>query len=169
MKGTSNLGLIYREDTPVVLTGYSDADRAGDVGDRKSTSGYVFLLGGAAISWKSSKQTCVALSTAEAEYVALSAAAQEALWLQQLTSNLLNKSFRETTILEDNQSAICLAKNQQVHGRTKHIDIKYRDMVEAGRIKLTCSLKDFLSNNLRNFEDWQELVIIIAESENECW
>ena len=126
LKGTNKFGLIYREDTPVAITGYSDADWAGDVGDRKSTSGYVFLLGGAAISWKSSKQTCVALSTAEAEYVALAAAAQEAIWLQQLMGDLLNEIIRETTILEDNQSAaICRAKNQSIHGRTKHIDIKY--------------------------------------------
>ena len=137
MKGTSNLGLLYRENSSGEITGYSDAYWAGDVGDRKSTSGYMFLLGGAAISWKSSKQTCVALSTAEAEYVALSAAVQEALWLQQLASDLLNKSIRETTILEDNQSAVCLAKKDQVHGRTKHIDINYhfiRDLVEAERV-----------------------------------
>ena len=110
----------------------------------------MFVLGGTAISWKSSKQTCVALSTAEAEYVALSAAAQEAMWLQQLASDLLNKNIRETTILEDNQSAICLAKNQQVHGRTKHIDIKYHfihDLVEAGRIKLTyCASEDMVAD-----------------------
>ena len=181
LKGTSNLGLLYRENSPAEVIGYSDADWAGDVGDRKSTSGYIFLLGGAAISWKSSKQTCVALSTAEAEYVALSAAAQEAMWLQLLTSDLLNKSIRETTILEDNQSAICLAKSQQVHGRTKHIDIKYhfiRDLVEAGRIKLTyCASEDMvadmftegLSNSLRNFDYWQALLNSLTESEKECW
>jgi hypothetical protein len=124
LKGTSSLGLLYRNNAPAEITGYSDADWAGDVGDRKSTSGYAFLLRGAAISWKSNKQTCVALLTAEAEYVALSTAAQEAVWLQQLVSDLINESIQETTILEDNQSAIYLAKNQQVHGRTKHnIDI----------------------------------------------
>ena len=147
LKGTSNLGLLNREDTPAEITGYSAADWAGDVRDRKSTSGYVFLLGGAAISWRSSKQTCVALSTTEAEYDALSAAAQEAVWLQQLTSDLLKKSIRETTILEDNQ-----AKNHQVHGRTKHIDRKYhfiRDLVEAGRIKLTyCASEDMVADML---------------------
>ena len=161
LKGTSNLGLLYREDGPAEITGYSDADWAGDIGDRKSTSGHIFLQGVAAISWKSSKQTCVALSTAEAEYVALSAAVQEAVWLQQLTSDLLSRSIQETSILEDNQSAICLAKNQQVHGRTKHIDIKYhfvRDLVEAGRIKLTyCAsedmVADFLSTSLTNLDD----------------
>ena len=66
-KGTSNLGLLYRGDIAREVIGYSDADWVGDVGDRKSTSGYMFLLGGAAISWKSSKQTFVALSTAETE------------------------------------------------------------------------------------------------------
>ena len=68
------------------------------------------MLSGAAISWKGNKQTCVALSTAEAEYVALSAAGQEALWLQQLVSDLLNTSIQETTLLEDNHAAICLEK-----------------------------------------------------------
>ena len=63
----------------------------------------MFLLGGATISWKSSKQTCVTLSTAEAEYIALSAASQEAMWLQQLMSDLLNKRVQETTF-EDNRS-----------------------------------------------------------------
>ena len=69
LKGTRNYGLLYRKDAPAELTRYSDADWAGDVGDRKYTSGYIYLLGGAAISWKSSKQSCVALSTTKAEYV----------------------------------------------------------------------------------------------------
>jgi hypothetical protein len=103
LKGTSSLGLLYRESTPAELAGYSDADWAGDVGDRKSTSGYVFLLGGAAISWKSNKQTCVALSTAEAEYVALSATAQEAVWLQQL----LRTKTSEKLQFHDDTSACC--------------------------------------------------------------
>ena len=84
--------------------------------------------------------------------MALSAAAQEAVWLQQLGSDLLNKSIQETSILEDNQSAICLAKNQQVHRRTKHIDIKYhfiRDLVQAGRINLTyCASEDMVADML---------------------
>ena len=93
----------------------------------------------------------MALSTAKAEYVALSAGAQEAMWFQLLTSDLLNKSIRETTILEDNQSAICLATSQQVHGRTKHIDIKYHsicDLVEARWIKLTyCASEDMVADH----------------------
>ena len=108
LKGTVNLGLLYTQKASSECVGYSasDADWAEDLVSRKSTSGYVFLQGGAAITWKSSKQSCVALSTAKAEYVALSAAAQEALWLQQLTSELLNKCIHQTTIFEDNHSTI---------------------------------------------------------------
>ena len=109
-------------------------------------------VGGAAISWNSSKQTCVALYTAEVEYVSQSAAAQEAVWLQQLTSDLLNRSIQETVIFEDNQSAIYLAKNQQTHDWTKHIDIKYhfiRELVETGRIKLAyCPSADMVADIL---------------------
>ena len=105
LKGTSNYGLSYKGDIGGEITGYSDADWAGDITDRKSTSGYVFMQAGAAISWKSRKQSCVALSTAEAEYIALSAAVQEALWLQQLTSDLFNTHAKAMTIFEDNQSS----------------------------------------------------------------
>ena len=122
-----NLGLRYKDDD-TELVGYSDADWAGDLNDRKSTSGYVFMLGGAAISWKSCKQGCVALSTAEAEYMALASAAQEALWMTRLINEfrVFEASIMPPVkIYEDNQSGICIAKNQQQHGRSKHIDIKY--------------------------------------------
>lgn len=138
LRGTANLGLRYTKDSENKLTGYSDADWAGDLTDRHSTSGYVFEMGGAAISWRSKKQTCVALSTAEAEYVALAAATQEAVWLRQLTNTIL-KCDRSVTLFEDNQSAIAIARNPQFHGRTKHIDIKYhyvREEIEKGIISL---------------------------------
>ena len=77
LKGTIQLGHNYKQDAPCVFPGYSDADWAGYTSDRKSTSGYVFIMAGAAISWKRNKQTCVALSTTEAEYIALSAATHE--------------------------------------------------------------------------------------------
>ena len=88
LKGTSNYGLVYSKDEQRECVGFSDADWGGDLDDRKSTSGYLFKLSGAAISWRSKKQTCVALSTAEAEYMALASAAQEAMWLQQITTDL---------------------------------------------------------------------------------
>ena len=92
LKGTLNYGLLYKKNKLNTCVGYSDADWAGDVNDRKSTSGYIFQVGGTAVSWKSQKQSCTALSTAEAEYVALSQAAQEAIWLRQLNSDLLSDS-----------------------------------------------------------------------------
>ena len=82
LKGTHNLGLTYKKSDSNSCVGFSDSDWAGDLDDRKSTSGYIFQVGGTAISWKSRKQSCVALSTAEAEYIALSLAAQEAIWLR---------------------------------------------------------------------------------------
>ena len=99
------------------ISGYSDADWAGDVNDRKSTSGYLFIISNAAVSWKSRKQGCVALSTAEAEYIALAAASQEAVWIKKLVAELMlsNEDDKPIKIYEDNQSAICIAKNQQ-HG-----------------------------------------------------
>ena len=133
LKGTVNYGLLYSENASPDCVGFSDADWAGDLNDRKSTSGYTFQINGATVSWRSKKQTCVALSTAEAEYIALSAAAQEALWMRQLLTDLNVNIDEPVTIYEDNQSAIAMSKNPQFHGRSKHIDIKYhfvRDQVE---------------------------------------
>ena len=93
----------------------------------------MFQISGAVISWRSKKQTCVALSTAEGEYMALASAAQEAILMRQLLTDLRNPPREPTRIFEDNQSAICLAKNPQFHGRAKHIGIKYhvvREQVE---------------------------------------
>ena len=133
LKGTINYGLLYSENASPDCVGFSDADWAGDLNDRKSTSGYTFQMSGATVSWRSKKQTCVALSTAEAEYIALSAATQEALWMRQLLTNLSVNIEKPITIYEDNQSAIAMSKNPQFHGRSKHIDIKHhfvRDQVE---------------------------------------
>ena len=87
--------------------GYSDASWANDLGDLKSVSGYIFMLSGASISWRSKKQITVALSTVEAEYVALSAAAHEAVWLRSVMKGLIEE-IPPTVIHEDNQSAILL-------------------------------------------------------------
>jgi len=132
-----NFGLFYSGTSGVL--GYSDADWAGDVDDRKSTSGYIFQIAGGPVSWRSRKQDTVALSTAEAEYVALSSAIQEGVWIRRLLSELGSSPGGPTTILEDNQSSIAMAKTPQFHGRAKHIDIKHhfvRERVNDGSIKL---------------------------------
>ena len=111
LNDSQSLGLLYSKDKEYKCISYSDADWAGDLEDRQSTSGYNFMICGAAISWKSKGQTHVALSTAEAEYVALASVIQGAIWIQRLLSNLKETSNNSTIIYEDNQSAICLAKN----------------------------------------------------------
>ena len=139
LNGTINHGLLYKQGGPEHFVGYSDADWAGDLSDRKSTSGYVFMLSGGPISWSSRKQKCVALSTAEAEYVALSAAVQECMWLRQLEAELSGDNDTPTVIFEDNQSTIAMAKNPQFHGRAKHIDIRHhfvREQLAHGTIQL---------------------------------
>ena len=152
LKGTLNHGLFYSRNESTECVGFSDSDWGGDLDDRKSTSGYLFQLGGTAISWRSKKQTCVALSTAEAEYMALASAAQEAMWLRQLTIDLKNEPVSATVIFEDNQSAICIAKNPQFHGRSKHIAIKYhfiRDQVENNNVELRyCRTNDMIADML---------------------
>ena len=115
---------------------FSDADWGGDLDDRHSTTGNVFLFAGRAISWVSKKQAVVALSTSEAEYVALRLAAQEAAWLQKFLTELQIAS-EPIVIMEDNQGAIALARNPIAHSRTKHIDIRYhfiREPQEKGII-----------------------------------
>ena len=111
LKGTTNIGILYKHDGSDKCVGYSDADWAGDPSDKKSTSGYIFMFSDGPISRSSKKQKCVALSTAEAEYVALSGAAQECLWLRQLEVELGCLPEGPTLMFEDNQSTIAMAKN----------------------------------------------------------
>ena len=123
----------------MILRGYTDADWAGSVVDRKSTSGCCFNLGSASISWMSRKQKSVALSTAEAEYIAASMACCEAVWLRKLFSELFQHVLDTTVILCDNQSGIRMTENPVFHDRSKHIDIRYhfiRDMVQRGAVRL---------------------------------
>ena len=115
-----------------------DADWAGCRVDRKSTSGYVFKIGGAPVSWCSRKQCAVALSSTEAEYISMSEAAKEAIWLSKVWSHLRKGTVcTPVQIQVDNQGAICVAKNTTSSRRTKHIDIRYhfvRDQTLKGTI-----------------------------------
>ena len=111
-------------------------------------------MSGGAVSWRSKKQSCVALSTAEAEYMALASTFQEAIWMRKLLRSLnlepAENASHPTVVYEDNQSAICMSKNQQSHGQSKHIDIKYhfvREKVSEGSIELRyCTTENMLAD-----------------------
>ena len=104
--------------------GYCDSDYAGDLDTRRSTTGYVFIMNGGAITWSSRRQQTVAASTTEAEYMAAAAATKEALWLRKLINDL-QKPVSTVTIRADNQGAIKLLKNPITSLRSKHIDVIY--------------------------------------------
>lgn len=135
LKGTSDVGLIYRGDIQCLVTGYSDSDYAGDVDSRRSMTGYVFTLGGSVVSWKATLQPTVSLSTTEAEYMALTEAAKEGIWLKGLVSDL-GLCHDQAIVYCDSLSAICLAKDQVHHERTKHIDVRYHFLRNEKRIKV---------------------------------
>ena len=135
LRGTSDVGLIYGGDTHCLVTGYSDSDYAGDVDSRRSMTGYVFTLSGSVVSWKATLQAAVTLSTTEAEYMALTEAAKEGIWLQGLVGDLgLHQD--QAVVFCDSQSAICLAKDQVHHERTKHIDVRYHFLRDEKRIEV---------------------------------
>ena len=123
LNGTSNYGITFGGATPRPHA-YCDADYAGDLDTRRSTTGYVFILNGGAISWSSRLQQTVAASTTEAEYMAAAAAIKEALWLRTLLSDL-HLNITTVNINADSQSAIKLLKNPVFSMRSKHIDVIY--------------------------------------------
>jgi len=88
VESSRDYSLIYPKNNSIVLTGFTNSDHAGDLGDRISTSGFIFILSGCSISWKSVKQKTVAISSTEAEYISLSEATQQALWISQLLKEL---------------------------------------------------------------------------------
>eukprot|EP00253_Pinus_taeda_P018080 PITA_18080 len=139
VKGTKRFGILYNVSEHSDLVGYTDSVWDGSVDDRKSTSGCVFHMGSGAISWASKKQSIVALSTAEAEYVAATAAACQAVWMRMMFRSLGQEQAKSTVIFCDNISAISLSKNSVFHKRTKHIDTRFRyirELVRNGEIAL---------------------------------
>jgi hypothetical protein len=139
LKGTLDCGLNYDGDYDFTLSGYTDSDWAGSVFDRKNTSRCCYSLGLAMISRQSRKQSSIALSTAEAEYIAACSASCEAIWLRKLLTYLFDLEMEATTILCDNQSCIKMTENPVFHDRSKHIETCYHyicDMVQRGALKL---------------------------------
>lgn len=139
LKGTIDFGIFYKKGGSADLVGYADSDYAGDLEDRKSTSGYVFLMGSAAVSWSSKKQPIVTLSTTEAEFVAAAYCASQAVWMRSILEKLGHSQRGSTTMFCDNSSTIKLSKNPVLHGRCKHIDVRFhflRDLTKEGAVEL---------------------------------
>lgn len=140
LKGTANLKLAlaqkdYKGD---LLFGYSDANWAEDKTNRKSNSGHVFLVNGAAVCWSARKQSLVALSTCEAEFVALSEACRAASWVRNLLTDMKQNVAKPTLIYEDNQSCLNLvAQEERLSDRSKHIDTRFhfvKDYIKNGLV-----------------------------------
>ncbi len=150
LSGTRDYELTYggeRHD----LVGYTDVDGVAQE-HRHAISGYAFLIDGGAISWSSRKQELITLSTAEAEYVATTHAAKEAIWLHKLIFQLFPNLNTPTTLYCDNQAALRLVTDDNYHARTKHIDLRYhfiRQVTASGALHLVyCPTDDMTADIL---------------------
>ncbi|KAL0556293.1 hypothetical protein IC582_004805 [Cucumis melo] len=123
LKHTKNYGLHY-SCYPAVLEGYSDANWISSTKDSKSTSGYIFTLGGGAVSWKSSKQTCIAQSTMESEFIALDKAGEEAEWLRNFLEDIPNWSKLVPAICIHSDSQAAIENGKSRHIRRRHNTIR---------------------------------------------
>ena len=157
LKGTSDHGLLFGKVNGATceVAGFVDSDFAGDLDRRISITGFVFTMCGGVVSWKASLQSVVALSTTEAEYIALTEAIKEAIWLKGLVSELGFKQ-ETVTISCDSSSAIQLSKNPKYHERTKHIDVRLHfireeissDMVSVDKIPSKVNPADMFTKPL---------------------
>ncbi len=140
ISGTRDYGILYDGSKLMVTDGFSDADWGGCKISRKSTSGMIFLVAGGAVSWRSKKQTCVATSTCEAEYIASCLATKESIWLARLLSDLENREKPSTVHIKvDNNGTIDTAKTTSINQRNKHIDLQYhfvRDAIQSNLVQL---------------------------------
>lgn len=172
LKGSSNYKLTFKKSDKFEVKGYCDSDYAADLDRRRSITGYAFQVGGNTVSWRSGLQHIVALSTTEAEYMALAEATKEALWLKRITCEL-GFPQKSVEIFCDSQSAICLAKNSVFHERTKHIQTRYhfiRDVIADGDLVVTkidtkINPADILTKSLpvKKFEDGRSDLRVLRE------
>jgi len=171
LRGTMDIGLTYKAKEDINLLGFVDSDHAIDHATRRSTTGYIFEINGSVITWLSKQQSIVALSTCEAEFIAMAEAAKKALWLRTFMCEL---GFNKKTIqmYADNQGAIKFAGSDVHHRKTKHIDIRFRfirDVIENGSlivkyIPTRDNVADLLTKALpkNRFVSLRELMGLIA-------
>ncbi|GKC23319.1 putative ribonuclease H-like domain-containing protein [Tanacetum coccineum] len=180
LKGQPKLGLWYPKDSPFDLVAYTDSDYAGASLDRKSTTGGCQFLGCRLISWQCKKQTVVANSTTEAEYVAASSCCGQVLWIQ---NQLLDYgyNFMHTKIYIDNESTICIVKNPVFHSKTKHIEIRHHFIRDSNEKKLIQMIKIHTDKNVADlltkaFDDvwngmekllWMEFKLVLKPAESD--
>ena len=139
IKNTIDYGLTYSQDSDLSPTAFVDADYGGCKDTRRSTSGYVFTMAGGAVTWSSKRQATVALSTVEAEYVAMSRCAQQMVWMCNWLTEVSIECSLPGLIRGDNRGAIALTKNTKDHGKVKHIDIRHhyiRELLHSGAINI---------------------------------
>ncbi|GJR21401.1 putative ribonuclease H-like domain-containing protein [Tanacetum coccineum] len=147
LKHQPKLGLWYPKDSPFHLEAFLDSDYAGDNHDRRSTSGGCQYLGRRLVSWQCKKQTIVAISSTEAEYVAAASCCAQVLWMQ---NQLLDYGFNfmNTEIHIDNESTICIVKNPVFHSKTKHIQIRHHFIRDCYEQRLINVVKVHTDNNV---------------------
>ena len=141
LKKTINYGLCY-SGYPSIIEGYSDASWITSLEDHASTSGWIFILGGGAISWGSKKQTCITDSTMAAEFIALAAASKEAEWLRNLLYNvpIWPKPISPLSIRCDSEATLAKAYSQVYNGKSRHIGLRHsfvRQLISDGVITVT--------------------------------
>jgi hypothetical protein len=139
LQSTLQMKLQFGATPSKEVLGYYDVDWAGDLEDRRSTTGFVFMTGGGAISWSSKRQPTIALSTTEAKYMANIEATKEAIWITKLMMDLGYMEEKKVMVIRcDNQGAISLTKNPTHHARTKRIDVQHhfvQERVENGEVR----------------------------------
>ncbi|MCO5568640.1 hypothetical protein L7F22_022339 [Adiantum nelumboides] len=179
LQHTKDYGICFYATHPLptpFLFGYSDADWGGDQETLQSTSGFVYLLARGSISWQSKKQDRVTLSSTEAEYVAMTLALKEGIWLKHLLMETTLFANQPLRLLCDNMSAIMLARNLKHSEKTKHIAMKLqfiRELIQEGTIELTHvrsdqQLADFLTKSIpkaKHLESYQQLGICVWKYE----
>jgi hypothetical protein len=138
LKSAPGKGLMFSKNDHLDIEGYTDADWAGNLSDRKSTSGYFTFVGGNLVTWRSKKQKVVALSSAEAEFRGMAKGLCELLWLRRLLSEIGFAPNSEMNLYCDNKAAIEISQNSIQHDRTKHIEIDRHFIKQNLEEKVIC-------------------------------